>query len=93
MVSAASAIDPEMTTMATCSSAVMPRATRLILTARIPMALASSALSTLSEASWLCGAKISLIAPRKTTRIGHGGGRGRPCEMVVSVRWSSPWSP
>ncbi len=64
MVSAASAIDPEMTTIAICAIAVTPSTSRLTLTARMPAALDSNALSTLSAESCECGAKISLIAPR-----------------------------
>jgi hypothetical protein len=41
-VSAANATDPETITMTACASAVTPRATRLILTARMPIALDSS---------------------------------------------------
>ena len=51
MVSAANATDPESTTMTACASAVTPSATRLILTARMPIALDSNASSTLSVAS------------------------------------------
>ena len=47
------------TTMTACASAVTPSATRLILTARMPMALDSSASSTLSAASWLCGTRCA----------------------------------
>ena len=64
MVSAASAIDPETITMPSWAVAVNPSTSRLILTARMPAALDSRALSTLSAASWECGAKISLITPR-----------------------------
>ena len=65
MVSANNATDPEMTTMINCAIEVAPRASRLIFTARIPAALDSKAPSMLSEASWLCGANISLIAPSR----------------------------
>ena len=51
MVSAADATDPESTAMTACASAVTPSATRLILTARIPIELDSKASSTLSVAS------------------------------------------
>ena len=63
--SAAKATDPDTTTMVTCIAAVTPRANRLILTARMPIALDSKALSTLSAVSWLCGATISRKTPRK----------------------------
>ena len=52
-------------TMPIWITAVRPSTPRLILTARIPFALDSSVLSTLSETSWLCGAKISLMTPFK----------------------------
>ncbi|CFS43754.1 Uncharacterised protein [Mycobacterium tuberculosis] len=42
-------------------SAVNPRTNKLILTVRIPAAVDSRVSSTLSAASWECGAKISLI--------------------------------
>ena len=64
MVSAASAIDPEMITMTICPSAVNPSTRRLILTARMPAALDSMASSTLSAASCEWGAKIPLMSPR-----------------------------
>ncbi len=63
MVSANNATDPEMTTITNCAIEVAPRASKLIFTARIPAALDSKAPSMLSEASWLCGAKSSLISP------------------------------
>ncbi|CAM62682.1 Uncharacterised protein [Mycobacteroides abscessus subsp. abscessus] len=63
MVSAANATDPDTTTMATWKAAVISNATRLILTARVPAALALSASSMLSAASWLCGVTISASSP------------------------------
>ncbi len=74
MVSAAKAIDPDTMTMTICAIAVMPNTTRLILTARMPAALDSSAVSRLSAASCECGAKISLIAPRKPVGWRAAGG-------------------
>ena len=65
MVSASSATDPLPRTTSTCRSAVTPSATRLIFTARMPWLLASSAESTESTLSWLCGAKTVAIAPRQ----------------------------
>ena len=74
MVSANKATDPEITTITNCAIEVAPRASRLIFTARIPAALDSRAPSMLSEASWLCGAKISLDHPES-----------RPFETIVTV--------
>lgn len=61
MVSAASATDPDITTITIWMSAVNLRTNKLILTVRIPAAVDSRVSSTLSAASWECGAKISLI--------------------------------
>ena len=63
-MSASNATDPLMTTTSTCSRAVIPNATRLILTARMPCALPSNAESTESALSWLCGANTDAITPR-----------------------------
>ena len=65
MVSASNATEPEISTITSCAIEVAPRASRLIFTALIPAALDSSAPSMLSDASWLCGANTSLIAPRR----------------------------
>ena len=65
MVSANSATEPDIATIAICATAVASNATRLTFTARIPAALDSSAPSMLSAASWLCGANNSrTAAPR-----------------------------
>ena len=64
MESAISATDPEMATMATWMRAVTASTSRLILTARIPAALDSSASSMLSAVSWLWGSSTSRTAPR-----------------------------
>ena len=65
IVSASRATDPVINTTISCAKAVRPRATRLILTARIPSALAASAESTESAASWLCGRKSDNTKPFK----------------------------
>jgi hypothetical protein len=55
IVSANKATDPLTITTASCNRAVMARPIKLILTARTPAWLASSALSIDPDASWLCG--------------------------------------
>ena len=57
-VSASNATEPETITTRTCSSAVTPRIARLILTARTPNWLASSA----SSMEWSCSAAASVSA-------------------------------
>src|SRR5829696_905220 len=64
MVSASSATEPLTATTSTCSTAVRPRPSRLIFTARTPCADPSSAESTESAASWLCGRNSPVTKPR-----------------------------
>jgi hypothetical protein len=59
IVSANKATEPVATITSTCSRAVMNSTPKEILSALIPLLLASSAVSTLSAASWLWGRKIS----------------------------------
>lgn len=63
MVSAARATDPDTTAMTTCAVAVAVSPIRLTLTARMPMALDSNAVSTRSAASWLCGLRNGATRP------------------------------
>src|SRR5215207_8633913 len=67
MLSASSATEPLIATTSNCRTAVTPRATRLIFTARMPRAEDSSAESTESAASWLCGWNSPLTQPRIPT--------------------------
>ena len=70
MVSAANAIDPDQMTIAICTTAVDPSASRLLLSVRMPIALHSKAESTRPAASWLCGAINGLEA------VGYAGTTG-----------------
>ena len=62
MVSASNATDPVAQITTTWTNAVTISAAKEIFTALRPRSLASSAVSMLSAASWLCGRKISAIA-------------------------------
>ena len=63
IVSATSAIDPEITMTRAAAPTVTSSATKEILTARMPRRDDSSAVSMESAASWLCGAKIPTTIP------------------------------
>ena len=59
----------DATTTSACSTAVTSRTTRLILTARMPSALASNAASTESTASWLWGRSTDRSRPHRPCRV------------------------
>ena len=91
MVSASSATDPEISTITNWAIEVAPSASRLILTARMPAALDSSASSMLSEASWLCGANTSRNAAPTATPPAVAVPVAVPGVVLVAVPVRARW--